>query len=42
MELRAIVCAPSNASLPDGVDVVPGDLFSARTLGPALREVESV
>ncbi|GAA4986155.1 NAD(P)H-binding protein [Actinopolymorpha pittospori] len=41
-ETRALVRDPDTASLPDGVDVVVGDLSSPRTLEPALRGVERV
>jgi uncharacterized protein YbjT (DUF2867 family) len=41
-EVRALVRDPDKASMPEGVEVVPGDLSSPGTLVPALRDVERV
>jgi uncharacterized protein YbjT (DUF2867 family) len=38
-DVRALTRSPSRASLPDGVEVVGGDLTSPATLGAALRGV---
>ncbi|MCX5208138.1 NAD(P)H-binding protein [Kitasatospora sp. NBC_00240] len=40
--VRALVRRPEQVSLPDGVEVVRGDLASPRTLEPAVRGVDSV
>jgi len=40
--VRALVRDPRRASLPPGVDVVPGDLADPSSLGPALDGVDSV
>jgi uncharacterized protein YbjT (DUF2867 family) len=42
LEVSALVRDPGRASLPEGVEVVRGDLSSPQTLEPALRDVESV
>jgi uncharacterized protein YbjT (DUF2867 family) len=40
--VRALVRDPQRAALPDGVDVVRGDLTDPSSLGPALAGVDSV
>lgn len=42
LEVRALVRDPGSAALPRRVEAVRGDLSSAATLEPALRDVESV
>ncbi|MEU8250959.1 NAD(P)H-binding protein [Nonomuraea sp. NPDC048916] len=42
LEVRALVRDPSRARLPDGVEVVQGDLTAPETLHPALKDVETV
>lgn len=41
-DVRALVREPGGAALPDGVEVVRGDLASPETLGPALLGVDRV
>ena len=42
LKVRALVRDPSRAGLPEGVEVVRGDLTAPETLAPALDGVESV
>lgn len=42
VDFRALARDPAKASLPEGVDVVRGDLSDPSSLEPALEEVESI
>jgi uncharacterized protein YbjT (DUF2867 family) len=42
LQVRALVRDPDRAKLPEGVEVVKGDLSVPETLEPALKDVESV
>ncbi|WP_432969960.1 SDR family oxidoreductase [Dactylosporangium sp. CA-233914] len=42
LPVRALARRPERAGLPDGVEVVQGDLSDLDSLGPALRDVDSV
>jgi uncharacterized protein YbjT (DUF2867 family) len=42
LEVRALARDSGSASLPEGVEVVRGDLSSPQTLEPAVRGVEGV
>ncbi|MCA2227143.1 NmrA family NAD(P)-binding protein [Nonomuraea aurantiaca] len=42
LQVRALVRDPGRAKLPEGVEVVKGDLSVPETLEPALKDVESV
>lgn len=42
LQVRALVRDPDRAKLPDGIEVVKGDLSAPETLEPALKDVESV